>query len=327
MRPELSVRHRRLRGTPLLRDLVRETRLCLDDLVWPLFVTEDLEEQQPIPSMPGQSRLGLDPLLRACERSVDAGLRAVILFGVPADKDATGSGAWREDGAVQVAVRALRERGFPLFVITDVCLCQYTEHGHCGVVRDEAVDNDATLPLLARVARSHAEAGADMVAPSDMMDGRVAAIRADLDAHGHLDTPILSYSAKYASAYYGPFREAAASAPSFGDRRTHQMDPGNRREAIKEVLADVAEGADAVMVKPALAYLDVVREVRDAVNVPVAAYAVSGEYAMIEAAAERGFVDRERVVMETLLSMKRAGADLILTYHALVAAQILRRDG
>jgi porphobilinogen synthase len=324
----LRIRPRRLRGSPALRALVRETRLAAADLVWPLFVAEGLAGRQEIGAMPGQFRHGLDSLLSACEEAVAAGVRSVILFGIPKAKDALGSQAWSDDGVVQRAVRSLKERGFPLVVMTDACLCEYTDHGHCGLVREGRIENDPTLPLLARAAVSHAEAGADVVAPSDMMDGRVAALREALDEAGHSETPILSYAVKYASAYYGPFREAAGSTPAFGDRRTHQMDPANRREALREALLDVAEGADAVMVKPALPYLDVLREVRDAVDVPVAAYHVSGEYAMIEAAGARGWIDRDAVVLETLTAIRRAGADFVLTYHAVDAARLLKKgDG
>jgi len=323
----LRIRPRRLRGSATLRRLVRETTLDASDLAWPLFVAEGLSGRQEIAAMPGQFRHGLDSLLSACEDAVTAGVGSVILFGIPARKDAEGSESWREDGVVQQAVRALKDRGFPLVVMTDVCLCEYTDHGHCGLVRDGRVENDPTLPLLARAAVSHAAAGADVVAPSDMMDGRVAALREALDAAGHGETPILSYAVKYASAYYGPFREAAGSTPAFGDRRTHQMDPANRREALREALLDVAEGADAIMVKPALPYLDVLREVRDAVQVPVAAYNVSGEYAMIEAAGARGWIDRDAVMLETLTAIRRAGADLVLTYHAVDAARLLARRG
>ena len=321
--PARSHRPRRLRENPLLRELVSETRLDAADLVWPLFVSEGLKGREEISSMPGQHRHGLDSLLEACDEAVSTGLRSVILFGIPQSKDAEGSEAWAENGITQQAVRALKERGFPLVVMTDVCLCEYTDHGHCGLLDGTRILNDETLPLLARAAVSHAEAGADVVAPSDMMDFRVAAIRDALDEAGHELTPVMSYAVKYASAYYGPFRDAAQSAPAFGDRRSHQMDPANRLEALREALTDVEEGADMVMVKPALAYLDVLREVRDAVEVPVAAYAVSGEYAMIEAAAAKGWVDRDRIIMETLLSMKRAGADSILTYHAVDALRLL----
>jgi porphobilinogen synthase len=320
------IRPRRLRENPLVRELASETRLDARNLTWPLFVSEGLSGREEISSMPGQHRHGLDSLLSACDEAVEAGLRSVILFGIPESKDATGSEAWAENGVVQQAVRALKDRGFPLLVATDVCLCEYTDHGHCGLLDGERILNDETLPLLARAAVSHAAAGADVVAPSDMMDFRVAAIRSALDEAGHENTPVLSYAVKYASAYYGPFRDAAQSAPSFGDRRSHQMDPANRLEALREALLDVEEGADMVMVKPALAYLDVLREVRDAVEVPVAAYAVSGEYAMIEAAAAKGWVDRDRIIMETLLSMKRAGADLILTYHAVDALRLLAAE-
>jgi porphobilinogen synthase len=321
------IRPRRLRENPLLREQVAETRLDARDLSWPLFVAEGLTGREEISSMPGQHRHGLDSLLSACDEAVNAGLRSVLLFGIPELKDARGSQAWAENGIVQQAVRALKERGFPLVVTTDVCLCEYTDHGHCGLLEDERILNDETLPLLAAAAVSHAAAGADVIAPSDMMDFRVGAIRDALDEAGHETTPILSYAVKYASAYYGPFRDAAQSAPAFGDRRSHQMDPANRLEALREALLDVDEGADMVMVKPALAYLDVLREVRDAVEVPVAAYAVSGEYAMIEAAAARGWIDRDLVLMETLLSMKRAGADLILSYHAVDALRLLAERG
>lgn len=317
-------RLRRLRRTAALRRLVAETTLSPSNLCWPLFVAEGLAGSAPIPSLPGQSRHGMDSLMTACEHAVASGVAAVLLFGIPASKDATGSAAHREDGVVQKAVRALKDRGFPLVVMTDVCLCQYTDHGHCGLLSGGIVDNDATLPVLARVAGSHAAAGADIVAPSDMMDGRVAAIRRALDETGHADTAILSYAVKYSSAYYGPFRDAAGSSPSFGDRRTHQMDPANRREALRAARRDLAEGADIVMVKPALAYLDIVREIRDHVDVPVAAYAVSGEYAMIEAAAAAGWIARDAVLLETLLGMRRAGADIIVAYHAVLAARLLR---
>ena len=316
-------RLRRLRASPALRTLVRETSLHASALVQPLFVKDGLSGREAIDALPGQHRLGLDELVRASEACAEAGIGGVLLFGLPASKDATGSQAWAEGGIVQSALRALKERALPLVVIADVCLCQYTDHGHCGVLAGGSVDNDATLPLLARTASSLAAAGADVVAPSDMMDGRVAAMRRALDGAGQAGTAILSYAVKYASAYYGPFRDAAGSAPVQGDRRTHQMDPANRREALRAALRDVDEGADAVMVKPALAYLDIVREVRDAVDVPVAAYAVSGEYAMIEAAARAGWIRRDELLLETLLGMRRAGADVIVTYHALDAARLL----
>jgi len=326
MSPRSMKRLRRLRATPLLRGLVRETRLGADDLVWPLFVGEGLGERLAIESLPGQYRHSLDSLLRACEEAVAVGVRAACLFGVPLAKDAQGTGGWREDGVVQQALRALRSRGFPLVLTADTCLCQYTDTGHCGVVHDGRVDNDLTLPVLARTAVAQVEAGADLVVPSDMMDGRVAVIRRALDEAGHAQAGILAHAVKYASAYYGPFRAAVDSAPAFGDRRTHQMDPANVREALRSARRDVEEGADIVMVKPALAYLDVVRAVREAVDVPVAAYAVSGEYAMIEAAGRDGLVDRDAVMMESLLSMKRAGASMIFTYHAVDAARRLRQE-
>ncbi|RME30488.1 MAG: porphobilinogen synthase [Deltaproteobacteria bacterium] len=317
-------RPRRLRRSEQIRDLVRETCLHVQDFIYPLFVQEVGTEPQPIDSMPGQMRHTVDSLLDECERAVEAGVRAVLLFGIPERKDDVGTEAYAESGIVQRALQELKKRGFPLVLMTDVCMCEYTSHGHCGIVEGGHVDNDKTLELLARTAVSHAQAGADLVAPSDMMDGRVRAIRRALDEAGFDHVAIMSYAAKYASAYYGPFREAADSAPRFGDRRGYQMDPANAREALREVEADVEEGADIVMVKPALAYLDIIREVRQRVNLPVAAYNVSGEYSMIEAAAKAGMIDRRRVILETLLSIKRAGADLILTYWAREAAGWLR---
>jgi len=305
-----------LRRNESIRDLVRETRLHAEDLVYPLFVQETSGEPEPIKAMPGQSRHTVDSLLAECEQAVEAGVRAVLLFGIPAQKDDVGSQAYAETGIVQRAVRALKERGFPLLICTDVCLCEYTSHGHCGIIHEGDVDNDPTLELLARTALSHAQAGADLVAPSDMMDGRIKAVRRMLDESGFQRVAVMSYAAKYASAYYGPFREAADSAPRFGDRRSYQMDPANAREALREVRADVEEGADIVMVKPALAYLDIIHAVRREVDVPLAAYNVSGEYAMVEFAARAGVIDRERVIAETLLSIKRAGAEIILTYWA-----------
>jgi porphobilinogen synthase len=311
-----SERPRRLRRGERLRSLVRETRLTPEQLVYPLFVAPGEGLRREIPSLPGCFHLSVDEAAREC-RDVEAlGIAGVILFGLPRGKDAVGSEGYAEDGVVQKAVRAIRATCRELLVITDVCLCEYTSHGHCGVVEAGDVQNDPTLDLLARMSVSHAQAGAHIVAPSDMMDGRVGAIRRGLDAAGHAQTPILSYAAKYASAYYGPFREAADSAPQFGDRRGYQMDPANVREALREVRLDLDEGADMVMVKPALAYLDVIRAVREAVDVPVAAYNVSGEYAMVKAAAARGWIDEQRIVKETLTSIHRAGADVILTYHA-----------
>lgn len=317
-------RPRRLRKSAAIRDLTRETRLHPHDLVLPLFVQEDTDEPQPIPSMPGQFRHSLDSLKAICEEAVEAGVRSVLLFGIPNDKDVAGSQAYADDGVVQRALAALKAEGTPLALIGDVCLCEYTSHGHCGHIADGDVDNDTTLKLLTRTAVSQARAGADIIAPSDMMDGRVGAIRAALDKEGFTDTPILSYAAKYASAFYGPFRDAAGSAPSFGDRSSYQMDPANLREALKEVQADLDEGADMVMVKPALAYLDVIRAVRELTHLPVAAYSVSGEYAMLELMAREGLIDRRRGVLETLTSIRRAGADILLTYHAIEVARWLR---
>jgi porphobilinogen synthase len=317
-------RPRRLRRTEAMRDLVRETHVMPEDLIYPMFVQETSGRPEPIEAMPGQMRHTVDSLLAAADEAASAGVRGVMLFGIPRVKDEAGSQAYAEDGIVQRALRALRDRGFPLVIIADVCMCEYTSHGHCGAIRDGDVDNDPTLEMLARTALSQVRAGADVVAPSDMMDGRVAAIRRHLDKAGRHDVPILSYAVKYASAFYGPFREAAGSAPQFGDRRSYQMDPPNVREALKEALADVEEGADVVMVKPALAYLDVIRAVREATHVPVAAYNVSGEYAMIEFAAKAGVLDRERIIREVLVAIKRAGADMILTYHAVEVARWLR---
>jgi porphobilinogen synthase len=319
-----TLRPRRLRGSEGLRRMVRETRVTTDDLVYPLFVAPGTGVKREIASMPGNFHWSVDRLAAEATEIAALGIPAVLLFGLPEAKDPVGSGAYAEAGVVQAAVRAIKAAVPELLVITDVCLCEYTSHGHCGVVRDGRVLNDPTLELLARTAVSHAAAGADIVAPSDMMDGRVGAIRAALDAEGFTETPILSYAAKYASAFYGPFREAADSAPQFGDRRAYQMDPANRREALKEVLLDLQEGADMVMVKPALSYLDVIADVRAATNVPIAAYNVSGEYAMVKAAAERGWLDEARTVDEILTSIKRAGADIILTYHA---KEFARRAG
>jgi porphobilinogen synthase len=317
-------RPRRLRGSPLMRDMVRETVLSPADFICPLFVQETSTAPEPIDAMPGQSRHTIDSLLKEVERAAADGVKAVLLFGIPAAKDEIGSQAFASEGVVQRAVRALKREKLPVSVITDVCMCEYTSHGHCGIIANGDVDNDPSLELIARTAVAQAAAGADMVAPSDMMDGRIGAVRAALDKAGHVKVPIMSYAAKYASAFYGPFREAAGSAPRFGDRKSYQMDPANVREALKEVRLDVAEGADIVMVKPALAYLDVIAKVKAAVDVPVAAYNVSGEYSMIEFAARAGVLDRERIIMEVLLSIKRAGADLILTYHAREAARLLK---
>jgi len=311
-----QLRLRRLRRTETLRTLVRESRVDIDDLVYPLFVIEGRGTRQEISSMPGICRLSPDHLSAEAEEIATLKIPAVILFGIPEHKDEVASSAYAPDGVIQKAIRTIKKSVPGLLVITDVCLCEYASHGHCGVVSNGDVDNDQTLPLLAKTALSHADAGADIVAPSDMMDGRVKAIREVLDENGFQHIPVLSYAAKYASAFYGPFREAAESAPQFGDRRSYQMDPPNVREALREVEQDINEGADIIMVKPALAYLDVIRQVRDAFNHPVAAYNVSGEYAMVKAAARQGCIDEQRVVMEILTSIKRAGADIILTYHA-----------
>ena len=321
-----SYRPRRLRRTEALRQLVRETSLEPSQLVLPVFVRSGTGVRQPVASMPGCAQTSVDEMMRDATRAAEAGVGGVILFGIPDAKDAAGSGAWDDEGPVQRAVRALKRDLPQLVTITDVCLCEYTDHGHCGVLRDGSVDNDATLPLLAREALSHARAGADIVAPSDMMDGRVRAIRQALDAAGYAETAILSYAAKYASAYYGPFREAAESTPASGDRRGYQMDPANADEAMREVRLDIAEGADIVLVKPAGPYLDIVSRVKRETGYPVAAYQVSGEYAMIQAAAERGWVDGPRAMMESLLGIRRAGADIVLTYFAIEAAELLRRS-
>jgi porphobilinogen synthase len=315
-----DVRLRRFRRTAPLRALVRETRLSLDQFVMPLFVAPDSLHNA---ELPGMSRFTPDELLREVEALVRSGVLAVILFGIPAEKDEQATGAWEDDGIVQQAIRALRPRFPELVVMTDVCLCEYTSHGHCGVIVDGEVHNDQSLELLARTAVSHVEAGADVVAPSDMMDGRVAAIREALDDRGYESAPILAYSAKYASAFYGPFREAADSAPSFGDRRGYQMDPANVREALRECELDLEEGADALMIKPALPYLDVIRAVRETYDVPIAAYNVSGEYAMVKAAARAGWLDERTAALESLTAIKRAGADLILSYWTKDLAQWL----
>lgn len=316
-------RPRRLRQNETLRRLVRETHLHCEDLIQPLFVVHGRSVRQEIASMPGCFQLSVDELAKEAKETAAMGIPGIILFGIPAAKDAAGSEAYAEDGIVQQAVRAIKDTVSDLLVMTDVCLCEYTSHGHCGVVERGQVKNDPTLELLARTALSHAESGADIVAPSDMMDGRVSAIRETLDEEGFEDTPIMAYSAKYASAFYGPFRDAAASAPQFGDRRTYQMDPANGDEALREVGLDLEEGADIVMVKPALPYLDILWRVKQEFGGPVAAYHVSGEYAMLKAAGRLGWIDEERVLMETLTSIKRAGADLILTYAAKEAARLL----
>jgi porphobilinogen synthase len=320
-----ATRLRRLRKTGVLRGMVRETELTPSHLVLPLFVELGTDSRNPVESMPGVERLSISHAVEEAGEAHDLGIPAVLLFGLPAEKDALASGAYDEEGVVQLAVRAIKEAHPDLVVITDVCLCGYTSHGHCGVIRDDGqVDNDVTLELLAKTAISHAAAGADAVAPSDMMDGRVGALRTQLDAEDYKDVPIVAYSAKFASAFYGPFREAADSAPAFGDRRTYQMDPANADEAVREALLDVEEGADVVMVKPALPYLDVIRRVKEATRVPVAAYNVSGEYSMVKAAAAAGYLDERAAVLEALTAIRRAGADIVITYHAKDVAEWLR---
>jgi porphobilinogen synthase len=320
-----KTRLRRLRATHALRGLVRETRLEASDLVYPMFVAHGIDRREPIESMPGVDHLSIAHAVAEAGEAFELGIPAVLLFGLPASKDDEGSGAWDDEGVVQLATRAIKEAHPDLIVITDLCLCEYTSHGHCGVVRpDGTVDNDSTLDLLARTATSQARAGADLIAPSDMMDGRIGFIRDALDEDGFTDTPILAYSAKFASAFYGPFRDAADSAPAFGDRRGYQMDPANAAEALREARLDVQEGADIVMVKPALAYLDVIRRIKDDTELPVAAYNVSGEYAMLKAAAAAGYLDERAAVLETLTSIRRAGADIVITYHAKDAARWLQ---
>ncbi|MCW8859359.1 MAG: porphobilinogen synthase [Deltaproteobacteria bacterium] len=320
-----SYRPRRLRRNENLRRMVRENHLRVDDLIYPMFSAFGDNIKKEIGSMPGIYQQSIDNIVTEAEEVYALGIPAVILFGIPEEKDAVGSDAYCATGIIQNTVRAIKEKVPELTVITDVCMCEYTDHGHCGIIKDGDVDNDSTLELLAAEALSHAQAGADIVAPSDMMDGRVAAIRDILDEHGFEHIPVMSYAVKYASAYYGPFREAAESTPEFGDRRSYQMDPANRLEALREANQDVAEAADFLMVKPALAYLDVLRELKDNFDLPLVAYNVSGEYSMVKAAAEKGWIDGDRVTMETLLGMKRAGADLIITYHAKEAAKLLQR--
>ncbi len=323
--PFPQTRPRRLRATGALRGLVRETTLSVSDFVYPMFVAHGIDRREPIEAMPGIDRLSIAHAVAEAQEAADLGIPAVLLFGLPAAKDEEGSGAWDDEGVVQLATRAIKEAHPDLIVITDLCLCEYTTHGHCGALRaDGTVDNDATLELLSRSALSQARAGADIVAPSDMMDGRVGMIRQALDEDGHSDTPILAYSAKFASAFYGPFREAADSAPAFGDRRGYQMDPGNGDEAVRETRLDVEEGADIVMVKPALPYLDLIRRIKIETTMPLAAYNVSGEYAMIKAAATAGYLDERAAVLEALTCIRRAGADIVITYHAKEAARWLQ---
>jgi len=320
-------RARRLRRNETARRMVRETFLRVDDLIYPLFVRPGKGVKNPIPSMPGQFQFSIDQLVKEAKVVQSLGIPAVLLFGIPKTKDEIGSEAYARDGIVQKAIRSLRDAIPELIIIGDICLCEYTSHGHCGVVKGNDVDNDATLDLLAGMALSHAEAGADMVAPSDMMDGRVGAIRKVLDEQGFTHIPIMSYAAKYASSFYGPFREAAESAPQFGDRKSYQMDPANAREAMREIWLDIEEGADIVMVKPALSYLDIISRVRMECDLPIAAYSVSGEFAMVKAASQLGWIDEERVMMEILVSIKRAGADLIITYFAKEASKLLKEKG
>ena len=313
---EMIHRARRLRRSPVLRKMVRETRMDKSSLIYPMFVMEGSNIKQEIPTMPGQYRYSVDRLPEALEEVAEAGVPSVMLFGIPEHKDACGSGAWAEDGIVQKAFRKAKETVPELYLIGDVCMCEYTSHGHCGILDGEYVDNDKTLEYLAKIALSQVQAGADMVAPSDMMDGRVAAIRRMLDENGYCTTPIMSYAAKYASGFYGPFRGAADSAPAFGDRKTYQMDYHNRKEAMKEVFSDLDEGADIIMIKPALSYLDIIRETADAIDVPVAAYSVSGEYSLIKAAGKLGYIEEEKLICETAASIYRAGCNILLTYFA-----------
>ena len=316
-------RPRRMRQSSAFRRMIRETRLSVDDLILPIFAIGGKNQKIPIPSMPGQFQLSIDNVVKLAKSVHELNIPGIILFGLPDKKDPLGTGAYAKNGIVQQAVKAVKDRHPDLAVITDVCLCQYTDHGHCGVVEGNTIDNDASLDLIARTALSHCRAGADMVAPSDMMDGRVAEIRNLLDENNFSRIPIMSYAAKYCSAYYGPFREAADSAPQFGDRRTYQMDPANAVEAIREATMDIEEGADIIMVKPALAYLDIINRIREEIDLPVAAYNVSGEYAMIKAAEQMGWLDGKKVMLETLTAIKRAGADMILTYFAIETAGIL----
>ena len=316
-------RMRRLRGNKLIREIITETRLHPSNFIYPIFVKEGLTglEKEEIPSMPGIFRHSIKSAVQECQKGCDLGIKGVILFGIPEKKDEVGTGGWSDDGIIQKTIRAIKEKGIDILVIGDVCMCEYTSHGHCGILRkDGSIDNDVTNEYLVKTALSQVRAGVDMVAPSDMMDGRVSAIRKALDSEGFTNVPIMSYAAKYASAFYGPFRDAASSAPAFGDRKSHQMDPPNAREALVEIELDIEEGADIVMVKPALAYLDVLRRARERFDIPLAAYNVSGEYSMIEAASQNGWIDRKRIILEVLTAIKRAGADIILTYYAPLVA-------
>ena len=319
-------RFRRLRATPAMRKMVRETRLSAADMIYPIFVEEGEGLTAPVDSMPTVYRYSIDRLEEILPQIAESGIAGLLIFGVPKHKDEFATEAYCDEGVTQQAIRYIKKNYPELIVIADVCLCEYTNHGHCGVICGEKILNDETLPLLSKMAVSMAKAGADIIAPSDMMDGRVAAIRAALDESGYIDVPIMSYSAKFASGYYSPFRDAADSAPSFGDRKTYQMDPANRREALREIADDIEEGADMVMVKPALPYLDILREARDMTDLPLAAYNVSGEFSMVKAAAKLGWIDEKRIVMENMTAIKRAGADIIITYHALDAAKWLRED-
>lgn len=318
-------RPRRLRKSPVIRSLVRETNLSVNDFIYPLFIEEKQGIKKEIASMPGVYRYSLDRISSELDELVELGIHTVILFAIPLEKDAIGSEAMNKEGIIPQAIRFIKKNYPQLYVISDICFCEYTDHGHCGIIHDNDVDNDATLANLNKQVIAHAEAGVDMVAPSGMMDGTVGSLREELDNNGYSQIPIMGYSVKYASAFYGPFRDAADSAPTFGDRRTYQMDPANRTEAIREATLDVEEGADIIMVKPALAYLDIIRDLKNTFDMPIAAYNVSGEYAMVKAAAEKGWIDEERVIMETLTSIKRAGADIIITYHAKEAAKVLKR--
>lgn len=319
-------RGRRLRTSETLRSMVRENKVGVDELIYPVFVIEGENQCNPVESMPGIYQYSLDRLPEELDRTVDAGIQAVLLFGIPAHKDEVGSGAYDENGIVPKAIRLIKERYENLLVVADVCLCEYTSHGHCGLIRDGEILNDETLPLLAKASVVYAQAGADIIAPSDMMDKRVEAIRQALDEAGFIQTPIMSYAAKFASGYYGPFRDAAHSAPGFGDRKTYQMDPANGQEALREVEQDLREGADLIIAKPAMAYMDVIKDITTHYNVPVVAYNVSGEYAMVKAAAANGWIDEKKIVMENMIGMKRAGAKMIITYHALEVAKWLKSE-